>query len=422
MAWYPHYLNRASLDRLGVATLQADLRRNFGWSLRLIEGKEPLPSWDTSVAFVRDALAREALLLHSFGKEIPREWSEVVSAGLPVPGHTLKMVDAIKEDWVAALFPIDCGNGRAEAGIVWVGKNRSLIDPAGVSGDSWQLAGALAARARAQPTNTEAIRQRLAMKFIASGAVNSDGDVEPVREGAKSALTMPGRIWIVPHQEWIDSAALHIRSVEDAWGVVADEFVRNSDLMEPWPEQLSDFHSFTSAAYLPLIEALLCARPQRVCLWVSGDPEAQRSADLVIDFFKLELPGAFRDYRPEIRSIPVSSHDIGVVERQLFQELSAVEGAFIFHLTCGNKLQSLAASQVLARFFADKSHIVYKDRDNVTAGEMVSLRFDPGQHSPRTRLVADSVGALEKLDVSVFCQRLGDVEAIRLREVLWPSD
>jgi hypothetical protein len=241
MASLPKFLIDTSLiQHLDRQSCHSKLRENIGWSLSLLAEEADHINWDASEDLVLDALAREALLLHSLGKVRPSDWPAEIAGAHPIQGCPDTLSSLIKDAWAPALFPIDHGNGCAETGIVWCSQDRRIIEPLGVSGDSWQLAAALADFALRKAKN-EAVRRRLALEFIASGRV-IDGAVHAVSQGSKSELKVPGRIWLVPSVGWSNRGnTITVGTLDDACAIIADELTLNEEDKEPWPDSVTDF-------------------------------------------------------------------------------------------------------------------------------------------------------------------------------------
>lgn len=403
MARLPAFLNARSLQRQGARNLHAELHRQFGWSLPMLGRFEEISAPDFSVPFVRDAFAREALLLHSLGETIPEDWLGALSQAKPVQGVDATLEDLMQEEWMPALFPLDTGNGHAMAGIVWVAATgRTLIEPPGMVGDSWQLAAEIARKALSEKASM-VVKRRLATELIYSGAVEH-GKVRPVDAGNKSSLAVPSRIWVVPERGWDgENGAFGVGTVEDAWGITADEWTRHHEAVAAWPEEVDAFHSFVSKAIAPPIEAILCSRPKNVHLWVSEMKEAMPNARLIIDFFSGDLPVPFQGYRPEFFIHDVSSRNLAVVEAQLRKLIDPARGEerVVFNITTGNRLQGFAASNVVRLLRKKNGRLVYKDIDNKQLGEMVEISFDPGSESPKSRLLSAG-DRLERFSTGCF--------------------
>ena len=387
MARLPACLNTRSLKRQGAKNLHAELRRQFGWSLLPGDNRDDgfVPDW--SAPFICDALAREALLWYSIDEWIPPGWLPAIAKAQPIEGSDDSFEDLAKGHWVSALFPVDTGNGNALAGIVWVeASGRILIEPPGVVGDSWHLAAEIAREALARNASS-VVKRRIAAELIFSGAV-TEGKVAPVHAGHKSSLGLPARIWIVPERGWQGGDANPVGTVADAWAIAADEWTRNEAEVAAWPNGVDVLHSFTSKALGPPIEAILCSRPKQVHLWVSEMKDAARSAALIAGFFDSNLPEPFHDYCPEFIVHDVSSRNISVIEQQLGKVIDSKQSGerLIFNITTGNRLQGIAASNVVRLLRKKNGFLVYKDIDNRRLGEMVCISYDLGNESPKSQL------------------------------------
>lgn len=417
----PDVLSMRTYLRGGTALCESKLREQIGWSLGL-DDAQILNVCDPKDDFVRRALAREVLLRKALGESVSDELWQCTAGVKPFTSYPDCLSDLVDENCVPALFPVDCGNDEAGVGLAWAGHDRVLHDVESITGGSWELAGELARRARECGSDSNE-RRRLALRFVVTGGVGKLGRIIPVLKGAKPLLSLPGRIWIVPSDWNDDDRAVRVASVEDAWAVASDRFVRDEATKDAWPMKLPCLHSYASKAFLPLLEAILCSRPREVCLWVSRDEHATASAELIKEFFSSELPAPFSDYRPSIRCLHVSSHNIDMVTKELYEELSKNSHEdFLFHLTCGNKLQGFAATYLLSRQFPKNARIVYKDYDTKAAGEMVDIQFNGAEQTPETRILTDKEGSLSDLNKEFFSIFLDRVPSLaELMKMLWPD-
>lgn len=389
MASLPEFLtNTSQIHSFGAKLCHSELRYNIGWSLDKINEEADHAAWDLSNDLVLDALAREALLQHCLGKFQSSDWPAVIANAHPIHGCRDTLSVLIQEPWAPALFPIDHGNNCAETGIVWRSHQRRIIEPSDVSGDSWKLADALASFALTKAKKKETIR-RLALEFIASGRI-IDGAVCAVNQGCKSELKFPDRIWLVPSVGWSsDGDTISVGTLDDACAIIADELTLNEEDKEPWPDSVADYHSFVGKAVMPIVEAILCARPDTVHLWISEWVESRPNAELIKRFFESTLPEPFENYTPNFVSHPVVSNNISAIEQQLRIVLlmDGDSASTVFNITTGNRLQSIAALNMMRLLRHEKGFLVYKDIDHKVLGELAIIRHDTHGTCARTGLL-----------------------------------
>jgi hypothetical protein len=425
MASIPLFLTTTSIiPHLGEQACHSQLRCNLGWSLSLLDQGTCTIVWDGGNEVVLNALAREALLLHSLGKSYPADWPAEITGAYPIQGCQQTLSSLIQDDWMPALFPIDHGPGRAETGIVWCSRERRIIEPPAVSGDSWQLAAGLADFVIKKPKGALAARRRLALEFIASGCVN-DGAVGAVNKGCKSELKIPGRIWLVPSVGWEnDENTINVGTLADACAIIADELTLNEEDKEDWPDPVMDFHCFVGGAIMPVIEGILCARPTTVHLWVSDWAESRPNAEWVKAFFESTLPEPFEDYAPKVVFHSVVSNNISAIEQQLRIVLlgGGDSTPAVFSITTGNRLQALAALNMMRLLCSQSGCLVYKDISHKVFGEWAVIRYDTYGTCARTGILS-SGDRLRNFSQDVFSHyrelisSLDDLRSKCIREI-----
>lgn len=258
-----------------------------------------------------------------------------------------------------------------ERRLVFLVEQGAAVPAQGISGDSWQLAWALALRSLAEPAANGAFAA-LARRWIASGAVDGDGRVSRVGKIAEKLRAGTTREWLLPAKNrgevpTYDSDGLPVNawfaaSLDSAWAHVTEDGVVDGGETE-WPGQVGVMHSFVSGAWMPVVACALLCRPRRVVLWhsdnkaVSADP-AKEIKKLFKNYLFKEVEGFAVDLRP------ISSRSLAEAERELAAALRkdlAGGGDVVFNVTQGNRVMSYAPLE-LSRLYPNLL-LVYRDLD-----------------------------------------------------------
>lgn len=263
----------------------------------------------------------------------------------------------------------------------------------GFTGDSWQLASALAARTLAKGNSKET--STLARRWCVSGKVEGER-VERVQLGNKLELVTDRR-WLLPSGNRADlpprltRQGIEVKVVpklEDAWRHVAEKGTTSGGSV-PWPQPVDCFHTFTSKAYSPAIAAVLFSRPrEEIVLWDSGAGESRE----VCDNLKTLLPHLYTEC-PAIKILPVSSKNVAEAESALRMELEKLspEQTVLFNITNGNLLMRMAAGNLGPLF--PFIRFIYRDVDNADQ-DYTCVQYDGLQ--PETTILQPTVEAAER--------------------------
>lgn len=256
-----------------------------------------------------------------------------------------------------------------------------------LSGDSWQLAYALARRA-AERRSVQAVRA-LAMTWAVSGAVEGESIREVVVGNKLDAPGLRRRRFLFPEEnraalsqrflekpESDSRAAARVRFAADlgqAWSrVVAGDPVHRG--AESLPAGIPVLHSFVSAAWPVVVAAVVLLRPKRLVLWVSDDKGFIKAAKALAQAFRSPQLGWLRcEVEEPFRK--VSSKNLAEahsqIARELRQDLSL--GPVWFNVTLGNRLMSYAVLPFAQ--LDDGLTLLYRDID-AKACAFTTLSYD----------------------------------------------
>jgi hypothetical protein len=250
--------------------------------------------------------------------------------------------------------------------------------PAGapVAGRSWQLAARLAAAFSARRLAPQA--RELAVKWIATGAVDTDESVHPVKAGNKGRLPT-NRRWFYPANTtgFKDVAGFAVSRLDEARAHIVNTPIQLP--AEPWPSRIRSMHMLVgentqaqeAAARIP--DAI-----ERIVLWHSEN--AERSLQPAL---KLRATiGAFQP-APAIDLELLSANAlIAIQETIAVRLLPDLEHAtdrdpVYFNVTSGNKLMFFAVAMLAQqpRHYG-KMRLIYRERDT-PALTFIQIRYTP---------------------------------------------
>lgn len=258
--------------------------------------------------------------------------------------------------------------------------SHSAYEATDIAQQSWTLAAELARRAMAASA-APSLRQQLAGGWMISGQVLADGTVAPVTVGNKVRIKTARR-WMFPPENRREvlgfAASLNtvrfVSSVDSAWATLCNHGVTDGGERRWSDEKVAVLHSFTSAAWAPVVQALLLAAPVEFKLWHSSDEDSQAKA---FGLEKTLKPGAWTDAPPRMpQPREISSSSLGTAERQIRAELErdlAAGRLVLFNITQGNRLMGLAPYS-LAQLHPNL-WLIYKDRD-AARHEFTVIRYE----------------------------------------------
>lgn len=277
-----------------------------------------------------------------------------------------------------------------------------------ISGDSWQLAAWLAARA-IQENRTDLLR-RLASEWLVTGRISGSEEpltVDRVTLGTKVCLVENQRdgerSWLLPAaneqplEEPYQTLALtavgrvhFARTTADAWSHLSGEgVVWTSD--QNWPEPCAGVHGFVSNALGPFLAIILKSLPCPVVLWTT--PRMTTLArDLRTALRRVLAACQYSDpVDVTIHKVPDASHReansagesrdlLSATERVLAQSPALRERngpRIVFNNTGGNFLHRTAAVRRAA--LNSRIWLAYRDINDCETPHFSLLRHELGQ-------------------------------------------
>lgn len=307
---------------------------------------------------------------------------------VPLAGEGSPSLQTLGEDAIAcAVFPMTDYETQADVGVVVdVGNGRPYLigPPVREQSRSWELAWHVARALRKEPKT----RLELAAKWILTGEVDSEGQVGRVFLGNKPQMSVKlQRTWLFParnfsagdHRPQGIGYAKEAANLQSALAHIRGQGVADGGLPEPWPNDVDVFHSFTSAALGPVLQAALYSEPAPVTLWTSKDvSKSIEPAEAIRRFLIQDV-----DWPPDqVTIMPghLDSRSVADVERTLARLLERdlnQNKKFLFNITQGNLLMRLGVVELARRH--SNVWLVYRDVDTPQPNLFELLTFEAGQ-------------------------------------------
>lgn len=351
--------------------------------------------------------AMEALVAGSSGA-VGRDWARGLADVRPLGSEFEPLSALMRARWAAAAFPLDGHRAHGPASALALmpairipclrrrmlsskrvagyrvgvgecaGRQVFLVsssEGAGIAGDSWRLAAALARRAL-DSADTRHVGS-LASDWIVSGHVDGDR-VLPVELGNKLQLATR-RGWMLPSAARLllpagfqgPGGLRLVSTVDEAWRVIAGEGTIHGG-REPWPGRIGSLHTFVSGAWQPVVAACLMARVDRVRVWRTGDRAFRALARAIRTVLGTLSPETV------VTLMDISSSSLHKAEADLrpVLEEDLRQGEVFFNVTQGNRLMSFAV-QTFARVHPGL-RMIYRDLD-ARPFDFVQIRYQSAQ-------------------------------------------
>lgn len=311
----------------------------------------PLPPWLLAVRPFADADE----CLH----ELMPLASQAAMAVFPLAGHDDRNPELVRLYLLPKRLMRDSRFRLSFAEAVSEDNSVLLVTPANgdggkIDGDSWQLAVALARVATREP----ALRSRLGIDWVCTGAVDRHGKVEAVELGNKAALAAHiSRRWLLPDGDNLAQWRAAAGSAKDAFGVrsltEAATYVREHGVLAHqfrFPGSVDELHVLLGGAMPPALAVSMQIFPRRLCLW--------HSEQMCGDAACLEkVLGALMAV--ERQSMP--SDNLAAIEVRMRTRLEEGKGLTrLVNITGGNRIMGFGA-MLAARHC--RVNMVYRDID-----------------------------------------------------------
>ena len=212
-------------------------------------------------------------------------------------------------------------------------------------GDSWQLAYRMAWRAL---DSSPEVRERLATKYLLTGAVVSGGTLEKVKiEGKTSLLKKYENItFLVPEKNRSDLNGLSknryhtVADTDQAWRFISGSGFEKNEILLPDP--VKELHILVGGSLQPVLVVILLLNPEKVFLWRS-DATAQQ-AETIMSVLK-QARSRFDELHFELGIMSMDSHDLQQAYSDLDRTLKskADRSQLVISNTGGNRLMGFAA-------------------------------------------------------------------------------
>jgi hypothetical protein len=312
----------------------------------------------TDQQIVYAAIARELLLLEP-AQRVALLQHPHIAAARPFPGSPIRLDQLADQRAGIALFPLAGLHEAAPSfGLVAVLENESgqyyrvHASTGNVSGESWQLAHALAQHFA---TAAAAGRVALAKGWISTGETTDDlvGRIDLSNKTDISGLP-PDRIWLVPadnHGDFlrIAPAELRFRVAATRGDAIAHVLRRGSTRgadIKGWPTDITELHTFVSFAKEPVIMAACLKGRGEITLWQSTDRKYEKNMEILKHIItdKLNMTCLEED---------ICSDDLAGAERTLLSKLEtklSSKQRILFNYTQGNVLMRSALLLLARRF------------------------------------------------------------------------
>lgn len=241
-----------------------------------------------------------------------------------------------------------------------------------LDGDSWQLAAALAKYVLGA-SSTEA-RKKLALGWIATGSVDSLGQIHSVYIGAKQKIfekenqqghrriLIPRENETQPWEKELHPSPYHVESVKEAIRLLEETGFFQSHIQ--LPEKIRCLHVLVGKNHSPVKIPIFLLGPQHVILWASADTR-QHAEEI-----KKEIEVFPSCAKIKIRIRELSSSDLAEgytaftqgLEEERMSDSPQDSGEDMISFTGGNRLMGIVAVQV---GFDQGMKLVYRDIDSL---------------------------------------------------------
>ena len=245
----------------------------------------------------------------------------------------------------------------------WLRLNRSGLQEMRIQDSSWHLAAWSALQALTQPD----LREPLARHWLLTGRIGANGGQVDMIEPGNKLRIRTSRQFLFPAGNRPDlagralqSGAQRVQFAASGQAVLAHLSGRGSTDRgnDTWPSPCPVLHSFTSAAWQPVLASVLLAQPARLVLWHTDAAVSKEPAKNLQAFFK-PLDG-----RLQVETKEIASDDLPKIQQQLSQVLEKdlqTHKEVLFNITQGTRFMSyavLALSQIHPGM-----RLVYRDVD-----------------------------------------------------------
>jgi hypothetical protein len=296
-----------------------------------------------------------------------------------------------------------------------------------ISGQSWQLAFALAARA----IEERAQAYSLAFEWIISGCVpDYTKSLNPVLKrvilGTKLSLYgRPGKRYIFPAENNDDIAATRgyaganfsvytASDINHAWNIVCRKGTIHEGVDDP-PSRPVELHSFVSGAWRPVVAAILLLKPARVVLWHSDQAEISSGRAIEIEKAIPELARVAGFDPPVVERKDIDSRSPHIAEQQLLpvlkERIENNDGLVrFFNVTQGNRLMFFAA-HTMAIMFGEQLTLIYRDLDS-TPFDFTTIRYKALSNPVTKSLTLHPHESIDTINWSAVFYTQSDKESI----------